>query len=123
MEKNLVRVLLPEEVVHHKNELVSDNRIENLELMTKETHDALPGHFGDRSPANLRGRLLGKKQSPEAVAKRVAKLRGQKRTPEQLVTLSAALRGKKKTPEHREALRQAALRRYRSKPNPDWVNA
>lgn len=45
MERRLVRFLTPEEVVHHKNEIVTDNRIENLEVLTKAEHDALPGHF------------------------------------------------------------------------------
>lgn len=47
MEKHLVRFLTPLEVVHHDNWNVSDNRLENLKLMTKEEHDALPGHFND----------------------------------------------------------------------------
>lgn len=57
MEKQLLRFLQPEEVVHHLNEIVSDNRIENLQLMSKEEHDRLPGHFNDRNPELLRSRL------------------------------------------------------------------
>lgn len=49
MEKVLVRFLLPEEVVHHKEDPVSDNHPDNLVLLLKAEHDDLPGHFNDRS--------------------------------------------------------------------------
>ena len=42
MEQHLGRLLLPTEVVHHKNGIPGDNRIENLEVMTKRQHDRLP---------------------------------------------------------------------------------
>lgn len=43
MERELGRLLTPDEVVHHKNHVRDDNRPENLQVMQRELHNQLHG--------------------------------------------------------------------------------
>lgn len=52
VEQNLGRLLNDDEVVHHKNEIRSDNRLENLQVMTDSEHKS---HH-----ANVRERINGR---------------------------------------------------------------
>jgi hypothetical protein len=60
----LARRLAPDEVVHHKNEVKTDNRIENLELLTGSEH--MTRHNAERERDSL-GKFTGHKKggSPE----------------------------------------------------------
>jgi len=55
MENILSRYLRDDEVVHHRNHNVSDNRIENLELMSAFEHNR-QHHIGKRT--KLRGNYI-----------------------------------------------------------------
>ena len=46
MEKHIGRYIRKDEVVHHKNHIRNDNRLENLELMTFKEHASL--HMKER---------------------------------------------------------------------------
>ena len=41
LEKKIKRKLTPYEIVHHKNGVKDDDRIDNLEIMNKEGHTSL----------------------------------------------------------------------------------
>lgn len=58
---------------------------------------------------------IGRKQSPDTVAKRIASNTGRKRTPEQRARMSESMRGRTKSPEHRAKI-AASLRGRKAPP-------
>lgn len=54
MERSLGRYLTRHELVHHKNEVKTDNRLENLEIMNRSIHMA---HHKEDFPRDLAGRF------------------------------------------------------------------
>lgn len=58
MEQYLGRKLNPNEVVHHKNFNPLDNRIENLQLMTRAEHTGLHAKLRDKKRDNITGRFI-----------------------------------------------------------------
>jgi len=58
MEKHVGRFISVEEEIHHKNEIKTDNRIENLEIFTHSEHM----HRHNRSPEARRKISEGRKR-------------------------------------------------------------
>ena len=65
MEEHLSRKLKPNEVVHHINEDTLDNRIENLQVMTRGEHQRHHLWKGGKEASLERGREARRKDSKE----------------------------------------------------------
>lgn len=68
MEQALGRYLSSDELVHHRNEIKTDNRLENLELTARSSHIK---HHKTAAPRDGRGRFIsanGQHERPERVS-------------------------------------------------------
>jgi transposase len=65
MEQSIGRYLLPTEQVHHRNEVVDDNRIENLELFASNADHRSLRHFGPKSLVGIPSEVLPPLPTPE----------------------------------------------------------
>lgn len=103
MERALERLLRPDEIVHHRNGDVADNRPGNLQLLTRGEHATL----------HLRGKpVVRRPPTEEHRAKIAASLRGRRVPDEMRARISRTMKGRRPTTEHRANVSSAMKRHW-----------
>jgi HNH endonuclease/NUMOD3 motif len=115
MENHLKRKLLSSELVHHKNENSSDDRIENLEIITRSEHQQLhnpaKGRITSEETKNrLRIANLGKKQTDETKLKKSIATKGRIKTEEHKRKIGDGNRGKIRSEETKRKISETLLK-------------
>lgn len=95
MEEHLGRKLTWDEVVHHKNHDKRDNRLENLEVMTRQQHAE---HHNQKYPLVKTCEVCGKEYTPHPTKRERSRTCGTNSDPccRELMRRAAVLREQRK---------------------------
>ena len=97
--------------IHHKNEIRTDNRLENLELVTPYDHVSRHAALFRENGRRVGRSGQGVPKSPEHRQRIAAALTGKVKSPEHRQRIAVAITGKTQSPEQRAKM-SASLREY-----------
>ena len=82
--------ILPGSVIHHRNGDITDNRLDNLELMTATEHQH-HHHLGKKRSAATRAKMSESQSTPEARAIKSRTHKGRKQSTQQIARRQLAM--------------------------------